>query len=585
MPDKAQAASAPSPSATALPDIWGEGAIFAYSGLDGTTNAASQFVATYAAIPFGQLIHTPRRRLFFCTPPDTGQESAAVRVATGDVLLVETDQGEMAQVWTAWHTLAGHAPGGTDLSLIFEDGGPGASKSNGVWRTVDSERGDAVALAVSEGRFGLAYGADWSQAEARARRALSVDVLAEVGHRLDFLSEAPHALDPARDHLLRKCLSVMKVNALSAEGTIPVLWTTPDRVPHRHMWLWDSVFHAFGMNHVDAAASWSYLEAVLACQNDDGMISHMMEVDGGRSGITQPPILAWGVWENHRVTSDREPLARALPRLEAYLQWNLDHRDRNGNGLLEWEISGEPRCRSGESGLDNSPRFDAAAIVDAVDFSAFQAHDMEYLARIADELGRPGDAARWRERSQHMTRQIHELLWNEDAGLYTDRDLDGRLSGVKAVSGFLPLLLGNVPSGRVEALAAHVSNPQTFGAAVPIPSASLDEPTWSTDMWRGATWINLNWLVIQGFRRCHRHDVADGLVSKTLDCVERYYREYGVLFEFYDAGDERPPVACDRKGPRQKPYDIRNKVDSIRDYHWTAALVADLLLEKGTLTP
>jgi len=284
------------------------------------------------------------------------------------------------------------------------------------------------------------------------------------------------------------------------------------------------------------------------------------------------------VWENHRVAGDAESLARAYPRLAAYLQWNLDHRDRNGNGLLEWEISGEPLCRSGESGLDNSPRFDAAAIVDAVDFSAFQAHDMECLSRIADELGRPGDAATWRDRSQQMAGRIHELLWDADIGLYTDRDLDGQLTGVKAVSGFLPLLLGHVAPDRVDALAAHAANPETFGAAFPLPSASLDEPTWSTDMWRGATWINLNWLAIQGFRRCHRPDVAADLAQKTVDMVERYYGEYGVLFEFYDARDERPPLACDRKGPRQEPYDIRHKVDSIRDYHWTAALVADLLL-------
>lgn len=571
--------AAPVPSATPLPDIWGEGALFAFSGLDGTTNAASQFTAALGPAPFGLLIHTPRRRLFTCTPPDA--PAATVRLAIGDVLLIDTSQGELAQVWTAWHTLAGHAPAGTDLSLTFEDGGGGATRAATTWRTLDGECGDAVVLVVDEGRFGLAYGADRAEAEARARRGLAADVPAEVGRRLAFLSRAPHAAGEGRDRLLSKCLSVMKVNALAAEGAIPVLWSTPDRVPHRHLWLWDSVFHSFGMNHVDPAAAWSFLEAVLACQNDDGMVSHMMQVDGGLSTITQPPILAWGVWDNYRVANDREPLARAFPRLEAYLEWNLAHRDRNHNDLLEWEISGEPLCRSGESGMDNSPRFDAAALVDAVDFSTFQAQDMECLARIADELGRPGAAATWRERSQRMARQIHQLLWDEGAGLYTDRDLEGRLTGVKAVSGFLPLLLGDVAADRVEALAAHVSNPDTFGAPFPLPSASLDEPTWSTDMWRGATWINMNWLVIQGFRRCHRADVADELTAKTLEFVERYYREYGVLFEFFDARDQRPPVACDRKGPRREPYDIRRKVDSIRDYHFTASLVADLLLTES----
>jgi hypothetical protein len=59
----------------------------------------------------------------------------------------------------------------------------------------------------------------------------------------------------------------------------------------------------------------------------------------------------------------------------------------------------------------------------------------------------------------------------------------------------------------------------------------------------------------------------------------------GVVFEFYDAQDQVPPVACDRKGPHREPYDIRQKTDPIRDYHWTAALTARLLPDAADLPP
>ena len=42
----------------------------------------------------------------------------------------------------------------------------------------------------------------------------------------------------------------MKVNTLSKEAGIAQIWSTPDRVSHEHMWLWDSVFHSLGMNHL-----------------------------------------------------------------------------------------------------------------------------------------------------------------------------------------------------------------------------------------------------------------------------------------------------------------------------------------------
>ena len=53
-----------------------------------------------------------------------------------------------------------------------------------------------------------------------------------------------------------------------------------------------------------------------------------------------------------------------------------------------------------------------------------------------------------------------------------------------------------------------------------------------------------------------------------------------MVFEFYDAQDKIPPPACDRKGPHREPYDIRVKMDSIRDYHWTAALVVAFLTKQ-----
>jgi len=61
-----------------------------------------------------------------------------------------------------------------------------------------------------------------------------------------------------------------------------------------------------------------------------------------------------GVWENYRALGDKACLQAALPRLERYLDWDCRHRDVNDNGLLEWLIEGNPLCRSGESGLDNS---------------------------------------------------------------------------------------------------------------------------------------------------------------------------------------------------------------------------------------
>ncbi|MBN2390859.1 MAG: hypothetical protein JXR84_09050 [Anaerolineae bacterium] len=550
-------------STLALPDVWGEGALFAFSGLDGDTDSGAGFVATFGAERYDLLFHTPGRFILEIRPPHTG----VVTVATGDVLIVETADGMLCVTYATWHTLVGLYPEGTHIAL-----------NPLVW--LDEDSNEHEYLEISNGQFVLSYGTTQEEAEARGNAARELDVAGVIRARLESYTHLPK-LPPGDDRLLKKCFSVMRVNTLAPEGVIARTWSTPDRVPHRRMWLWDSVFHSLAMNRFDPEVAADFFLAVLDTQRDDGMIPHFSGPDGRTSRITQPPILTWGVWENYKVLRDKARLQLALPKLERYLEWNLTNRDQNGNHLLEWFIEGDPLCRSGESGLDNSPRFDEAILLDAVDFSVFQARDMACVAQLWRARGEPERASVWEERAAAMRHAIHTLLWDEESGFYYDRDFDGCLSSVMAVTGFLPLLLKDIPTDHVDRLVSHLKNPDTFNTAFPIPSVAVNDPHWSTDMWRGATWINLNYLVIQGLRRHKHHAEADWLVDLTITHVGKYYVRYGVLFEFFDAKDERPPTQCDRKGPHQEPYDIYRKMDSIRDYHWTAALTALLLLERN----
>jgi glycogen debranching enzyme len=343
--------------------------------------------------------------------------------------------------------------------------------------------------------------------------------------------------------------------------------------------LWDSVFHSLAMNRLNPRVGWHLIKSVLDTQRPDGMIPHQTSITGWQSSITQPPLLAWGVWQNYQALEDRTCLSYALPCLERYLDWDCAQRDTNGNGLLEWFIEENERCRSGESGLDNSPRFDEAVLLDAVDFSTFAAQDMLFVAHIAAELGDRERAQRWQERAGALSQRIHQGLWDDSDGFYYDRRMDNRFSRVRAVSGFFPLLLDDIPPDRVERLVRALLDPTHFAAAFPVPSVALSHPSWSTDLWRGATWINTNYLIVQGLRKHGRSEEAAWLSEATINHVLKYYEQFGVIFEFYDAADRTSPVACDRKGPRGEHYDIRVKIDSIRDYHWSAALTACLLLE------
>ncbi|ULL15937.1 hypothetical protein DVH26_16700 [Paenibacillus sp. H1-7] len=559
-----------------LPDIWKEGALFAFSGYDGPTDSSSGFVASLGATGYSLLFHTPQRRLLSFEVPQSGN----VRICTGDVLLTELEEGSLLAVYSSWHTLIGTAPSAVLIQLSFEQSDGGESwREDNLIITKSKNGQDAVVLVRDKERWSLAFGRQVEEASKRALEGLELDAAKTAEDRLRFYRNVPTIADSTKQQLLNKCFSVMKVNTLSPEGVIQQRWSTPDRVPHQAMWLWDSVFHTIAMNKLDPLLSWDFLKSVLDTQLESGMIPHMTRVDGTCSSITQPPLLAWGVWENYLHTKRLAHLQYALPVLERYLTWDLTNRDRNGNGLLEWMIEGNPLCRSGESGMDNSPRFDRAATLDAVDFSVFAAHEAECISLIADVLGEEEKAGYWRKKASYLNEQIQLLLWDEHEGFYFDREMDGSSSRVRAVSGLLPLLLKPLPQERTERLISHLRDPRHFLTKYPVPTTALSEPTYGTDMWRGPVWINMNYLVYMGLIKQGRVEEANELAATTIEMVQSNYEQFGVIFEYYDSSGQVPPPACDRKGPTSGIYDIRRKMDVVRDFHWSASLTACLLME------
>lgn len=185
---------------------------------------------------------------------------------------------------------------------------------------------------------------------------IAEDLSAAVQNRCKWLEDLrlPAVQTPRAKKSLIKALSVMKTQVYSPEGRIRHRWTTPDRWPHRQMWLWDSAFHAIGWRHVAPALAQDAILAVFDMQAPDGFIPHMMNPTG-KSRITQPPVLALGAKLVHDLTHDDEWIAAIYSGLCAYLEWDMRSRDADWGGLLEWEIDGNPLCRSGESGMDNSP--------------------------------------------------------------------------------------------------------------------------------------------------------------------------------------------------------------------------------------
>jgi neutral trehalase len=403
---------------------------------------------------------------------------------------------------------------------------------------------------------------------------IHADIEKAMHDRLAWLRQATAPATPT----MAKAFSQMKGMIYSAEGQIKRRFTTPDRWPHRGMWLWDSAFHAIGYRHVDTALAREILSAVFDCQREDGFVPIRSDPDFSHNHFTQPPVLALAAALVNQKDPHRDWLAWIYPRLAAYVKWDLANRDSDGAGLLEWMIEENVNCRSGESGMDNSTRFDAATRMDATDFNSFIASECEVLSELAGILGFIGEARHWRMEHDRMCRLIGQRLWSDRHQFFVDYDLDrGCQSDVLASSGFLPLICGAATPEQARLLREHLRNPATFGSPLPVPSVAANNPGYAKDMWRGPVWVNLNWLIAHGFERYGYHDDAGRIREETLAEIERQHRQYGTLFEFFDDRREVPPPQLLRKGRLAPEVSFYHQV--FHDYGWTATLYVDLALQ------
>jgi glycogen debranching enzyme len=566
-----------------LPDIWGGGQLFAFSGLEGPTSWAHPLV--------GNLLDDAIAIDFHQDPPvvleivsESGETPAVTpRVVLGDCFELDVAAGpSRAREDTRAHaapavckvacadryTIVGALPQGLRVGLRDQ---PDELPTNLGF----------VCLARREGRFALALDPDRAdQARTRAEEALAADLDALLRHRREFVEAVDTAglHEPSDERTYRKAASVLKVNAMAPEGSIRRRWTTPDRWPHRHMWLWDSCFHALGWRHLDGEMAQDTVAAMVEAAYADGMIPLCSAPEPTPYQVSQPPLLAWTAWEVGEAAGDAAFAGTLYDGLVGYIEWFLRERDRNRNGLLDWwKDESNTLCHCGESGWDNSPRFDEPGLDDHLDLSCMIVNELDHLSRIALQLQRETEAAQWQRRARELAALINERMWDEETGFYHDLRADGTLLSLKTAAGFLPMWAGIAGPERCARLVEHLRDEREFATAFPVPTVAADEPSFSDDMWRGPTWINVNYLIWRGLVRNGFAADARGLREVTLREIQRWYEQTGAIHEYYDCLGKTAPGRLHRKGGvgSRGGYGV----GTIGDYGWSAALYVSLARE------
>lgn len=147
-----------------------------------------------------------------------------------------------------------------------------------------------------------------------------------------------------------------------------------------------------------------------------------------------------------------------------------------------------------------------------------------------------------------------QKCWDDQTGYFFSRDfITHELLREPTIASLLPLYSGVISRKQAERIVECLGDRKSFGLNHPIPSVPINGANFDeVRYWQGPSWVNTNWLMIDGLKRYGFQREADLITEKTLELVNLHGP-----YEYFSALHGNPLGAA--------------------DFSWTAALTIDLL--------
>lgn len=171
---------------------------------------------------------------------------------------------------------------------------------------------------------------------------------------------------------------------------------------------------------------------------------------------------------------------------------------------------------------------------ESVELNAFLAKEKRILADMAELLGKPDEASRYREGATQLADYINSCLFDEASGFYYDRQIaQGDLPDANGCVGKLLTARGRGPEGwsplwaevadkeKAARVREVMLNAQEFNTRVPLGTAALTNPAYDPDIyWRGRVWLDQFYFGVKGLENYGYRSDAQQLVNKLFSNAE-----------------------------------------------------------------
>jgi alpha,alpha-trehalase len=331
-----------------------------------------------------------------------------------------------------------------------------------------------------------------------------------------------------------------------AEGFIKYDYLIPAGY-YKQMWDWDGFFIG---SHLAQQGKPQYLKwwvlDFAGAIDADGYVAGCITTKGPRplmGKFAMKPFLAQGAVIASEGLGDYDwvkPIWEAMRKVIAYRErTQFDPK----YGLFFWENAISSGADNNVA-LTNDPN-DKSAIL-ATDISTFQYREYKAMARLAEKLGKPDEAAEYRNKAADLKAAMLNHFWSaQDAMFYNVRRDTGKPVKRISYSSFVPLIDDILPEEDARAqemIRRYLLNKDVMLAPYGIRSLSKQDPDYNNaaiivpySNWQGPIWINANYMNYIALKR-YGFDKQAAELSGTLGrIVVADIAKWGSMHEDYDA--------------------------------------------------
>lgn len=567
----------------ALPNVWGGGASFAFSALDGSNIYNEAISANLLSDRLGLGFNTALKAYLYIAFENVSD--VIFEVVSSDLIKasIVANDGSISSaefIFVRQNAVLVRRLKAYKLKCVFDGDVEYIRKGNTEIYT--GENGTFALYSEENDAYSVSAFACGKNAPADAEEAFTTEVNREISGKLDFFAKLPIVEDMPKNisAIFGKSMSVLKSLAYSADGSFNGMWCTPSRLNGEKMSPFCTAMCAYSMRCISPDLAKQCLMSALDLQDENGFIPSSATPDFKGENI-EPPILAYQTLQLFKSQGDISILSESFEKLKKYLNYIIETRACEDKMLFEWKIRiSETENRCEESRMDSSPRFDGISKIYAIDFSCCMANEAKALSEIAEILGKAGEHLYWSVIYDRIKDAANRYLYDEDDGFYYDRcAATDKLIKVKTPASLLPLFAGFCDKKRADSIITkHLFNTDEFFTPFPVPSLAKNEEKFDGSIHRGASHPYFAYFTALALLDYGYKKEAQKVMADVVSNIARQYENSGVLYEFYDSRSVVSPSKIKCTGEAPFAYIPEIKRVNIRDYGVTAAVFAEIIM-------